>query len=281
MSRRIPLMQANAQALMNQYGIRPTKKRGQNFLIDEEVYERILDTADLLDMDTVLEIGPGLGTLTGYLADEVQKVIAVELDKKLVELLRDTFVDHPTVAIVEGDILDQPVSVFGVQPPYKVVANIPYNITAPILRKFLVDDVQPTDMTLLMQREVGERITAKPGSMSILGISVQLYGTPSLVDIVPARALLPPPEVESCIVRIDNIHPFPYTDISERDFWRVVKIGFSAKRKQLKNNLASGLDISINDVVGALEKIGLLPTVRAQELSIMDWYEIVKLFSIK
>lgn len=279
MSRRIPIMHVYVQALMNQYGVRPTKKRGQNFLIDEEVYERILDTAKLSKKDIVLEIGPGLGTLTGYLADEAKKVVAVELDRKLVGLLRDTFADNERVEIVEGDILDQPIKVFGVQSPYKVVANIPYNITAPILRKFLVNDVQPTDMTLLMQREVGERITARPGEMSILAISVQLYGSPNLVSLVPPTSFLPPPEVESCIIHIKNIHPFPYSDVVEKDFWRIVRVGFAAKRKQLKNNLASGLHMSIVEVVNALGNLGLPATVRAQELSVDQWHDLVTILT--
>lgn len=261
------------KSLLSQYGIRPSKQRGQNFLIDEDVYEQIITTADLKKQDTVLEIGPGLGTLTNYLSDQAKRVVAVELDKKLFNLLQDRFRDS-NIEVINEDILSRPVRDLGIKPPYKVVANIPYNITSAIFKKFLVDDAQPVSMTLLVQKEIGERVTAKPGQLSILGISVQLYSTPTYVATVPAKAFEPAPKVDSCIVKLEKIHTFPFKDIEEKFFWRVIKIGFSAKRKKLQKNLAGGLKIKNEQINEVFKELGLANTVRAQELSIEDWYKL-------
>lgn len=264
------------EELMRQYGIRPSKQRGQNFLIDEFVYDTIIETANLDEKDTVLEIGPGLGTLTSYLENEAKHVVAVELDNKLANLLQDRFTDSQRVEIVNQDILDVAVKDLGIKQPYKVVANIPYNITSPIFKKFLVDDDQPTSMTLLVQQEIGERITAKPGQMSILAISVQLYSEPSYVVKVPAEAFKPAPKVDSCLVHLKKIRRFPYTDIDERLFWQVVKVGFSSKRKKLSNNLISGLKLDSDHIAEALKALELKTTVRAQELSLENWHQLTK-----
>lgn len=273
MKAKIAPPQILVKSLLSQYGIRPSKQRGQNFLIDEDVYELIIATADLKKQDTVLEIGPGLGTLTQFLSDKVKTVVAVELDKKLFNLLQDRF-RNSNIELINEDILSRPVSDLGIKAPYKVVANIPYNITSPIFKKFLVDDQQPESMTLLVQKEIGERVTAEPGQLSILGISVQLYSTPKYVATVPAKAFEPAPKVASCVIKLEKIHTFPFKDVDEKFFWRVVKIGFSAKRKKLQKNLTAGLKLKNEQINEVFKELGLADTVRAQELSIEDWYKL-------
>lgn len=262
--------------LLKFYGIRPSKSKGQNFLVDEEVYDSIVRAARLQAGDTVLEIGPGLGTLTERLTAQVKHVVAVELDHLLVRVLHDRLVLIKNVTIVEGDILAKPVSAFNVTAPYRVVANIPYNITGAILKKFLTHDVQPTSMTLLMQKEVGERVTAKPGAMSLLALSVQLYGEPSIARIVPRTSFLPAPQVDSVILNIARIHPFPWTDVPEKFFWRVARIGFSAKRKQLHNNIAGGFQLSMSEAKKILESVGVQPIARAEALTLEQWHSLAR-----
>lgn len=269
-------MKTVVEDLMAEYGIRPNKQRGQNFLIDDEVYDAILETATLSSTDLVLEIGPGLGTLTELLAEHCSQVVAIEVDEKLQNLVEQRLSGLKTVNIVHGDILDKPVARWGIKKPYKIVANIPYNITSPIIKKFLVDDVAPQSMTLLVQKEVAERIIAKPGQLSLLAISVQLYAEAKIARVVPAQAFLPPPAVDSCILHIYNLHKFPYSDIDERFWWRVLKIGFAAKRKQLKKNLANGLHLEMTQLESIFSKIGLKHTARAQELSLDEWHALVK-----
>lgn len=269
------------RGLLKLYGITPKHTRGQNFLLDDSVYADILEAAELTNGDTVLEVGPGLGTLTARLADEVKEVIAVEVDAKLAGILSTRFKDVSNVRIMTADILANPVEKLGVGAPYKVVANIPYNITGAILKKFLSTDVKPTSMTLLVQREVAERLAAKAGSMSLLAVSVQLYGTPKIIRIVPRHAFKPAPQVESAVIVIRDIQEFPFVDILEKEFWQVVRIGFSAKRKQLKNNLASGLQLEHPVVVAAFEKIGLLPKCRAEDVTVEQWHQLVKILITK
>jgi 16S rRNA (adenine1518-N6/adenine1519-N6)-dimethyltransferase len=263
------------EELMRKHSIRPAKQRGQNFLIDEEVYDKIIETASLKKSDVVLEIGPGLGTLTEYLSEKVKRVVAIEVDNNLAKLLRAKF-HNRNVEVFNNDILALPVADLNVFYPYKVVANIPYNITSPIFRKFLVGDVQPITMTLLVQKEIGERITAEPGQMSILAISVQLYSDPKYIIKVPAQAFKPAPKVDSCLINLTNFRPFPYKDVAEKQFWKVVKIGFSSKRKKLSNNLSAGLKTSSTQINSILSQLKLKENVRAQELSLDDWHQLSK-----
>ncbi|MDO8582274.1 MAG: 16S rRNA (adenine(1518)-N(6)/adenine(1519)-N(6))-dimethyltransferase RsmA [bacterium] len=266
---------------------------GQHFLTDREVLRDIVTAADLTSDDVVLEIGPGKGVLTEELAKKAKQVIAVELDRSLVAELQKKFRDQKNVTVVHEDILrwwptHQSQSFGAGQGPnyFKVVANIPYRITAPILRLFLEQETRPVLMVLMTQKEVAERVCAKPGAMSMLSVSVQYYAKPEIVRIVPRTAFDPPPNVDSAILKILPFTKYDYLEVRrspacrqagtkiDNAFFRLAKIGFSSRRKQLQNLLAVGFHISNEEAKKALTDAGLLPTVRAQELSIDDWKKL-------
>ncbi len=262
----------SVQRLLRQHGLRPRQRLGQRFLADEEVLERIVAAAEIAPADTVLEVGPGLGTLTRALAARAGRVIAVELDAQLVAILHQRLPACPNVTIVQGDILQlAPAELVGPHTPYLVVANLPYYITAPILRHFLETTRPPERLVLTIQKEVAQRILATPGHLSLLAVSVQFYARPSLVGYVPAAAFYPRPKVDSAIVRLDVYRqpPVPVDDVPR--FFRVVAAGFSQRRKQLKNALAHGLGLPIATAMEALAAAGIAPQQRAETLSLDDW----------
>lgn len=257
------------------YGVRPNQFRGQHFLIDDEVYEVMIRTARLQENETVLEVGAGLGTLTERLGQVAGRVVAVEIEPTFVRILKDRFHVHKKIEIVEGDVRKKSVAMLGVSEPYHVVANIPYYLTGIFFRKFLSQDRQPRSMTVLVQKEVAQRMVAKPGEMSMMALSVQLYATVSVVHFVPAKSFYPPPKVESAVVHCVDIHPFPFTDIEEKFFWRVVRVGFSSPRKQLKNTIQAGFPhSSASDIENIFASASILPNARAQELEIADWHRL-------
>ncbi len=265
--------------LCNLYEIKPAHSKGQNFLIKEEVYDEIIANADLKPDDIVLEVGPGLGFLTAKLASKVKQVIAVELDDKLAEILRIGLMSRgvKNVEVVNKNVLD--FSIFhrkkgGVVQnlKYKIVANLPFNITSIFLRKFLEADVKSELMVLMLQKEVAERIVAKPPKMSLLAVSVQLYSQPEIIKIVPADNFWPKPAVDSAVIKLKI--KSQKSKVSEKDFFRLVKIGFSSKRKMLKNNLANGYKIEPNEVENKLKNIDLDVKIRAEGLSVDNWLKL-------
>jgi 16S rRNA (adenine1518-N6/adenine1519-N6)-dimethyltransferase len=265
------------------YDIRPEKSKGQNFLINPDIIEKIIKAADLCPDDIVLEVGPGLGILTEALVKKAKKVISIELDKKLFDFLQVKFVGMENLELVNDDIMRDQRSEIRDQ-SFKIVANLPYNITSHFLKRFLTGDNRPSEMTLLLQREVAERICAKPGKMSLLSLSVQLYGLPEIVSLVGKENFWPEPEVNSAILKISAIKTAEQVDnylasfkISEKQFWQTAKIGFSARRKQLQNNLASGLKVSPEIVKKLLNSANLDDNVRAQNLSVDDWMRLSSL----
>ncbi|MCK4554612.1 ribosomal RNA small subunit methyltransferase A [Candidatus Parcubacteria bacterium] len=277
------LLQQTKQ-LCKLYNIKPARTKGQNFLIKEEVYDKIVQAADLKKDDVVLEVGPGLGFLTVKLAKKVKKVIAVELDDKLAEVLRNSVSKlaaanlETEFLVMNEDILKFKISKFKIQ-NYKIVANLPYNITSIFLRKFLSDEVKPKLMVLMLQKEVAERIVAKPGKMSLLAVSVQFYAKPEIIEIVPADNFWPKPAVDSAIIKLSIKPPSGLRATGWlRDFFRLVKIGFSAKRKMLKNNLANGYHISQQEAEDKLKKADFDIKIRAQELSVEDWARLFEEF---
>ncbi len=276
------------KAICKLKNIKPVRSRGQNFLIKEEIYDDIIAAAELKPDDIILEVGPGLGFLTEKLAVKVKKVIAVELDDKLAEVLRSRLKSESikNVDVVNENILE----IFnppaggqsaGWRTKFKIVANLPYNITSVFLRKFLSESKnKPELMVLMLQKEVAERICAKAGQMSLLSVSVQSCAAPEIISIVEKENFWPKPEVNSAIVKIspDNRNFFS-DEMNEKDFFRLVKSGFSAKRKMLKNNLASGFGISQAEAENRITSAGFNPKIRAQELSAEDWGKLFVFFA--
>lgn len=253
--------------LLRTYDIVPDKSKGQHFLIDETVVGDMLEHAHVSKDDTVIEIGPGVGVLTAGLVQKAGRVIAYELDDQLADLISSQ--NESNLEVIRGNVLESHLPPEGVT-SYKVVANIPYNITGLIMRQLAAATPKATSLTLLVQKEVAERICAQPGQMSILAVAMQLHGTPSIVREVSPKAFWPAPRVESAVLHIE-LHSELAVDIDEASFMRLVKIGFAQKRKQLKNNLSVGLKITSLEVEAASVAVGLKPTARAQELSLDEW----------
>jgi 16S rRNA (adenine1518-N6/adenine1519-N6)-dimethyltransferase len=275
--------------LLRRFGLRARKGLGQHFLIDEKVLKSIVSAAELTPQDVVIEVGPGLGVLTRELARRAGCVIAVELDDQLAAILKETLAVYKNVAIVNEDVLKvKPVDLLeghtarftmGVVTPshYKVVANLPYYITSPVLRHFLEASAKPETMVVMVQKEVAEEITAEPGRMSLLSIGIQLYGTPMIISHVPAESFFPPPEVDSAILRI-NVHPQPAVSVDIESFFTVVRAGFSAARKQIANSLAQGLGLPKSEVLSLLEKARIESQRRAETLTIEEWARLWRIF---
>lgn len=262
--------------LLQRHNLQLKKSLGQNFLHDAGALERIVRAADVGPDDTVLEIGPGAGSLTQHLAYNARHVIAVEIDDRLRPLLTETLDAYPNVTLVFGDILDQPISTLIGDGSYKVVANVPYYITSAILRHLLESQRPPTCLVLTVQREVAERIVAAPGDLSLLAVSVQYYGQPRLLHKIGAGAFFPRPEVDSAVLRVD-VHAQPLApDVPPRTFFRVVQAGFSQKRKQLKNALVSGLGRPAAHIDTALATAGIDGRRRAETLTIDEWLGLAR-----
>ncbi|MFA5128857.1 MAG: 16S rRNA (adenine(1518)-N(6)/adenine(1519)-N(6))-dimethyltransferase RsmA [Patescibacteria group bacterium] len=268
------------KSLCKKYGVRPSREYGQNFLIDREVLESIVQAADLKNNDTVLEIGPGFGVLTAELIGRAKRVVAVETDRKMAKILGEILDIPKNLEVVEKDILKIANDELGVKNyEYKIVANLPYQITSAVFRKFLSEEPRPEEITVMVQKEVAERICAAPGEMSLLSLSVQFYGQPEIVDIVPRRAFWPEPEVDSAIIKISNIkniYERNKKEIAPEKFFRLAKIGFSSRRKQLQNNLAGGLRLSNKKIKEVLVNLGFDERVRAQDLGVDNWVKLVQ-----
>jgi 16S rRNA (adenine1518-N6/adenine1519-N6)-dimethyltransferase len=257
--------------LLDAYGLEPKKSLGQNFLFDENLLRRLVETAVIQPTDHLLEIGPGVGSLTHLLAQQAAQVVAVELDDRLIPILQGQLALYGNVRLIHGDILkQQPGELF--RQPYKVVANVPYYITGAILRHLLTAVHKPTSLTMTVQQEVAERITAVPPNMSLLTVSVQFYGRATIVDTIKAGAFWPRPDVDSAVVHIDLTQPAA-TGVplaQERAFMRLVKVGFAQKRKQLQKNLrALGHERALIDT--ALERAGVDGRRRAETLTLAEW----------
>jgi 16S rRNA (adenine1518-N6/adenine1519-N6)-dimethyltransferase len=268
------------QALQEE-DLKVLKSLGQNFLIDESVLGDIVAAAELGSEDTVIEVGPGLGTLTFALAPRCQRVIAIEKDRKMGKFLRrslsEKLGEKNNVELLSADILHlnlpELLAERGVQ-HYKLVANIPYYITSPIIKLFLETAPQPEAMVMLVQKEVAERICASQGDLSILALSVLLYGRPTLVRPVASAAFYPAPKVDSAILRIDEISK-RYTDAQYWQLFRLIKISFASKRKTLLNNLAAGLKLDKPVTAELLAAAGIAPAARAQDLGVPEWRQLV------
>lgn len=252
----------------------PKKSLGQHWLKDRQVLADIAEAAEITPLDTVLEIGPGLGTLTSELLRRAEKVIAVELDGELAAKLPGQF-PGKTLEVVNEDILDFDLSVLPKN--YIVVANVPYYITSKIIKKLLTSDNKPKTTVLLIQKEVAERLAAEPGNMSILSISAQIYGDVELDQLVPAHFFTPPPKVDSQVVVVKTLATPLITPEEEKAFFRVVKAGFSSKRKKLRSSVSAGLGISKQEAETILGEAGINPDDRAEALAINQWIDLTKI----
>ena len=256
----------------------PKKSLGQHFLKDRSVPPRIVEGAGVEAGDYIVEVGPGLGVLTEEIAARLDperggRLVAVEVDSSLLPVLQERFGSNPHVSFVHGDVLDVPPQELARGREYKVVANLPYYITSAVLRHFLEAEEKPLSLTVMVQREVAERMSARPPEMSLLAVAVQFYGKPKVLFRVPPGAFKPPPKVDSAVVRIDvygrGERPIAVED--EGHFFRVVRAGFGQKRKQLGNTLATGLDLHKEVVTKCLLEAGIEPSRRAETVSLEEW----------
>lgn len=264
----------NIAYLLKKYGLRPHKGLGQNFLQDSVALEKIVSAAEIQRTDTVLEIGPGLGSLTRYLAASAKEVVAVELDQHLLPPLQTILAAYSNVRLVHGDILELSPSNLVRDHNYIVVANIPYYITSAVIRHLLESPSKPRRIVLTVQKEVAQRICEGPGDMSLLALSVQVYGKPRIAAHIPAGAFVPSPNVDSAVLVIE-IYSEPRIPRELLDtFFRLIKAGFSQKRKTLRNALSSGLSIPASDAADTLTRADIDPMRRAETLSIEEWQRL-------
>lgn len=261
------------------FNIKPTRSKGQNFLVKAEVYENMVQAAELDKKDLVLEVGPGLGFLTELLAKKSKEVIAIELDDRLADFLENKFagLKEKNIKLIRGDVLNVGREIFSLvgERDYKIVANLPYNITSIFLRQFLSLEHKPKSMVLMLQKEVAERICQGSPDMSLLSLSVQLYGQPKILFGVERAFFWPAPEVDSAVIKIDLFSKPALENLAEEKlFFRLAKFGFANKRKMLKNNLSVGLKIKAEEAQELISSLGLNPLCRAEELSLKDWLNL-------
>ena len=273
----------SAYQTLREHGVRSDKRLGQHILVDPRAVERIVDAAELTETDVVLEVGPGPGTLTAHLAERAGRVVAVELDERMLAPLAERLGNADNVRVVQGDILEQDVAGLVGGGPYKVVANLPYYVTSAVLRHVFEASVRPERLVVTVQREVAERIVGRLGRggrrrkqkaaprMSLLAVSVQFYGTPCIVARIPAGAFRPVPAVDSAVLRVDLYDPLPWGEVEVGRFFEVARAGFAQSRKQLRNTLAHNLALSAERVQAGLEAAGIDGRRRAETLSVQEW----------
>lgn len=269
-----------AKQAMKDLGLNPNKLRGQNFCIEPGVIKAMVDKANLLPAETVLEIGPGLGFLTEHLIACGHKVIAIEVEEHFINILHK-LADQESVNILHADALTVPLEKY-LPENYSVVSNLPYSITGAILRRLLTVKPSPRKISVLLQREVAERMTAPAGEMSLLALAVQLYSIPKIVRHVSAQSFWPVPKVESSIIQMDKVGQVNnLTESQEKLLWQMAKVGFASKRKQLHNNIAGGLKCDNQIIKEAIVQIGLDEKTRAQQLSVKNWIDLTLIIENK
>ena len=266
--------------MLEKYKIHPLKGLGQNFLVNKGAVKRVINAADIKPDEVILEVGPGLGALTKELAKKAKKVIAVEKDRKMVEILKETLKGFENIEIVQRDILK---SKLQIPKPYKIVANLPFHLTAPVIRKFLESANTPEEMILVVQKEVGQRICARVPDMNLLAVSVQVYAEAKIANYVSKKSFWPRPKVDAAIIKIQipkskfqNFAKFGLAKEKTDLFFKVVRAGFSQPRKQLINNLSQGLKLNRVKVEGWLKKNGIQSAQRAETLTLKDWINLIK-----
>lgn len=272
--------------LLKNYHIKPLKKFGQNFLMEKSIVNKLIKTGDLKKNDIILEIGPGTGILTKEIAERVKKVIAVEKDVKMCQILRQELKGFDNIEIIQTDILSYKLQVTN----YKIISNLPFYLTAVAIRKFLEEKNPPKEMVLIVQKEVAQRICSKPPQMNLLAVAVQFYAEPKIIDYVSKKSFWPEPEVDGAIIKLKIKNLPEKTGIPDKSgkkskadheqFFRIVKAGFSHPRKTLLNNLSNGLKLKKNEVQQWLNKNNIKPSQRAESLSLQDWIDLTKTFML-
>ena len=273
---------AKTAAVINKYNFMFRKKFGQNFLIDASVVEEIIDAAGISEEDTVLEIGPGIGTMTQYLAERAGRVIAVEIDRALIPILEDTLSAYDNVRVINDDILKVDLNRLSEEEnggrPIKVVANLPYYITTPIIMALLEKEVPLESITIMVQKEVAERMKTGPGSKDYgaLSLAVQYYAEPVIVTEVPPHCFMPRPGVSSMVIRLDRYKEPPVTPKDPDKMFKLIRASFNHRRKTLSNGLSTdpSLGLSREKVTEALEKMGLPVDIRGEKLDLAQFAEL-------
>ena len=273
----------NNIAVLQKYNFVFQKKFGQNFLIDSHVLEKIVDAAQITDEDCVLEIGPGIGTMTQYLAESAREVVAVEIDRALIPILQDTLSAYDNVTVLNEDIMKVDVGRIVRERnqgrPIKVVANLPYYITTPIVMSLLENHVPVQSITIMVQKEVADRMQVGPGTKDYgaLSLAVQYYALPEVVAHVPANCFMPRPNVDSTVIRLTRYQKPPVEAQDEKHLFALIRASFNQRRKTLANGLANGLGISREQVAAALEEMGLSATVRGEALTLEQFADLSNL----
>lgn len=264
------------RAVLRRHSIHPDRNLGQNFLVEPAALEKVVRAAGLSGSEVVLEIGAGLGALTRRLAEEAKSVVAVEFDRRIIPALEESVGDLDNVTVIVADALRLDLRETMGGQDYSVVANIPYNITSALIRKLMEADHRPREVILTIQKEVAERITAEAGDMSLLALSVQLYGRPVLKAEIPRDSFYPSPDVDSAVLFIDVDPNVTYSRAELDGIFELAKAGFGQRRKQLRNSLSSGLGVPKASVASWLASAGLGRKSRAQELSVEQWRRLAR-----
>lgn len=271
----------NIPQVLREHGLKPNKALGQNFLIDPNALSKVINAANISPVDEVLEIGAGLGSLTRLLAIKAKSVTAVEIDKYLLSILRELLSDLNNVKLVEGDIMSLAPDNLISQSDYIVVANIPYYITSGLIRHLLESQRKPQKIILTVQREVAERVCAKNAKMSLLSLSVQIYGRPEVVAQIPAGCFYPVPSIDSSVLRINLFSESVIPNQLVDDFFLLAHAGFSQKRKTLRNSLSSKILLKPLQVENLLNESGIDPQRRPETLTINEWYVLTENYQNK
>ncbi|MDX1995899.1 MAG: 16S rRNA (adenine(1518)-N(6)/adenine(1519)-N(6))-dimethyltransferase RsmA [bacterium] len=272
-------MTTNPKTLLDHFEIDPKKSLGQNFLHDPNALEKIVASAELMPDDVVVEIGPGTGTLTELLARAAKKVYSIEIDERLRPILAMQLASHKNVALVFEDVQEVNIPALVERQPFVVVANIPYYITSAIIRQLLESDHRPRRIVMTVQLELAERMAARPGDLSLMAVSVQFYGKPQIVARFNPAVFWPRPDVASAVIRIDTYEKPPVDVPDEKTFFKVVRAGFSQKRKQLRNAIAGGLAIKSEAATALLERAGIDPSRRAETLTLDEWAALARVYA--
>lgn len=272
----------NTIEILQKYNFRLQKKFGQNFLIDNNILEKIIDAAQVTQEDCVLEIGPGIGTMTRCLAERAKKVVAVEIDKNLIPILQETLMDHPNVTVVHSDILKVDINHIVEEEnggrPIKVVANLPYYITTPIIMALFENHIAIQSITIMVQKEVADRMQAGPGSKDYgaLSLAVQYYAKPEVITKVPASCFMPKPNVDSTVIRLTKYEKPPVEVKSEAYLFAVIRASFNQRRKTLVNGLVNADKLGVNKekIIKILGQMGLPPAMRGEALTLAQFAEL-------